>query len=264
MNDSSPEFLTKSRLTALRKKWSEPDSSKGKTWEYDGVYEGIGSWAGYSHEMREGLGNWDCETFDELVEVLEKKLGRKPNVIDLMGGAYFLDKPENTNTLTGIRIHDKDEEYLEAFKDSDRSDAKIIKRIIKTPNRKVIEADILSNKGWRTIEEADIPKADLLVCRPMGPFDVRHATAEVWEENLTVYAGLYSSLFKRMLKLVNKEDGLIFTEAPDIYSDEEIKIFFTEADKEHGLHIDIFTASDKDYHMGGCVRRYAVIKFKNG
>lgn len=264
MSESSSEILTKSRLKALRKKWSEPDSKKGRTWEYDGVYESYGSWAGYSYEMREGLGNLGSETFDDLVDVLGKKLGRKPNVIDLMGGAYFLDKPKKTNTLTGIRIHNKDEDYMvEAHKDDGKSIAKTIRRIIKSPNRRIVEADILSNQGWRIIEKAGIPKADLLVCRPMGPFDVRHATANVWEENVAAYSGLYSSLFKRMLKLVNRKNGLIFTEVPDIYSDEEIKEFFSEADKEHGLQIEIFAVSDKDYHMGGRVRRYAVIKFKN-
>ena len=260
MSESRSKGLTKTKLRALRKKWSEPDRPRGKTWGYDGVYEGIGSWAGYSHEMREGLGKLGCETFDELVEVLGKELGRKPNVIDLMGGAYFLEEPENVNTLTGIRIHDKDSEYLEVYKDSDKNRAKLLKKIVEAPNRQVVEADILSNKGWKAVEEADMPKADLLVCRPMGPFDVKHATAEVWEENVAAYAGLYSSLFKRMLNLVNKENGLIFTEVPDIYLDKEINIFFTEADKEYGLQTDIFAVVDKDYHFGGRVRRYAVIK----
>ncbi len=262
MNESSSEFLTKSKLNVLRKEWSKPDSKKEGTWEYDGFYGEYYDYVmGYNHEMREGLGIFECKTFDALVDVLNKKLDRKPNVIDLMGGAYFLDNPGNTNSLVGIRIHDKDEYIGSFYKSADGGRARVIKRVMTAPNRRVIEADILSNKGWKTIEKAGIPKADLLVCRPVGPLTFTQAMGNRFDEPRT-YAGLYSSLFRRMLGLVNKHGGVIFTEAPAIYSGEEIKDFFTGVDEKEGSRTNIFKVPENIYYWGGENRRYAVIQFK--
>jgi hypothetical protein len=261
MDITNPEALTKSRLTSLRTKWSEPDRAKGKTWEFDGIPYTPDHWEGYNHETREGLNTFGCKTFDDLVDKLEIKLGRKSNVIDLMGGAYFLESPEKAQSLTGIRINDKDQEFMDVYGEKTDIYSMRFKKIIQSPNRKVIEADILSNNGWNTIKNSNLPLADLLVCRPVGPFDVRHSVSDRFD-NPNAYAGLYISLFKRMLTLVNKKGGVIFTETPDVYSDKELKKFFDETDKVEGSHTTLFTVPDEDYHWGGMKRRYAVIQFK--
>lgn len=262
MNDSNAEFLSKSKLTSLREKWSEPDSVEGKTWDFDGVARSPEHWMGYNHEMREGLDMFGSKTFDELIDRLNTKLNRKPNVLDLMGGAYFLNMPEKTESLIGIRIHNKDEDFLKVHNDVNDVFSRLLDKITKSPNRKIIEADILSNNGWKTIQKENFALADLLVCRPVGPFDIKHSMGDRFDSP-KVYAGLYASLFKRMLSLVNKKDGVIFTETPDVYSDDEIKNFFTEIDNKKGSQTTLFTVPDKDYQWGGAKRRYAVIQFKN-
>ena len=260
MEESTLEPLTKTRLTSLRGKWSKPDRDKGRTWEFDGVPYSPEHFMSYNHEMREGLSDYDCKTFDELVTILEKKLGRKPDVIDLMGGAYFLSEPGNVNTLVAIRVHDKDKEFIEVANEKDGKESRLIKKVTGASNRRVIDADVLTTKGWKDIEKAGLPKADLLVCRPVGPFDVKHAMDSRWDEP-GAYVGLYASLFGRMLRLVNKKDGVIFTEVPDIYTEKEVKKFFVGVDEKEGSQTEELTAPDKDYHWGGRKRRYAVIEF---
>ena len=259
MNEANSEPLTRARLTGLRKKWSDPDSRKGRTWEFDGVVK-PDHWMSYSYEMREGLGNFDCKTFDDLVLLLDKKLNRKPNVVDLMGGAYFLSNPENTDSLVGIRIHNKDQDFLNVHKNDDSDRSRLLRQIINTPNRRVIEADVLSNAGWKKIRNASMPAADLLVCRPAGPFDDKHSMSNRFDDP-RAYAGLYQSLYKRMLSLVNRKGGVIFTEVPDIYTDTEIEKFFERTDKEEGSQTKLFTVPDEDYQWGGKKRRYAVVQF---
>ena len=262
MTDSDREPFSKSKLVSMREKWSEPDQTKGQTWEFDGVAHDPEHWMGYSHEMREGLGMFGCKTFDKLTSYLREKLNRKPNVVDLMGGAYFLDFPENVGSLVGIRIHDKDTDFLEVSKKSKSERAWLLEKIIQSPNRRVIEADILTNAGWRVIKGENLPLADLVVCRPGGPFDVEHATVSRFD-NPAIYAGLYTSLFRRMLKLVNKESGVVFTEIPDIFSDTEIDNFFVGIDKSEKSRTKVFTVPDVDYHWGGKKRKYAVVQFGN-
>jgi hypothetical protein len=260
MEKSDIEHLTTSRLTSLREKWSKPDSRSGHTWDFDGVYHGIEYWKSYDHEMRGGLKVFGCKSFDDLVIVLGNKLDRKPNVIDLMGGAYFLKNPENTNSFTGIRVHDKDSDFFSFNEEIDDELSVLTKKIISAPNRRIIEADILTVKGWNDIEKAEIPKADLLVCRPVGPFDVRHAMTDGFDKS-GGYVGLYLALFKRMLKLVNKEGGVIFTEIPDVYNTKEINKFLKDLDEKENSRSRLFTVPDKDYHWGRVKRKYVVTQF---
>lgn len=260
MEISNIEPLTTSRLTSLRGKWSKPDSQPGHTWDFDGIYHGLEYWKSYDHEMKSGLKVFDCKSFDDLVIALANKLDRKPNVIDLMGGAYFLRNPENANLFTGIRVHDKDGDIFSINEGVDDELSNISKKIIGAPNRNIIEADILTVKGWNDIEKARIPKADLLVCRPVGPFDIRHAKGDMFDIP-EGYVGLYLALFKRMLKLVNKDGGVIFTEIPDIYNTKEINKFLKNLDEKENSRSRLFTVPHKDYHWGRTKRKYVVIQF---
>lgn len=256
--DNTP--LTKSILLPLREKWSEPDREEMTTWDFDGFPIVPDHWMSYDFEMKEGLSTFDCTSFDELVVLLAEKLGRKPTVIDLMGGAYFLTQPENTDSLVGIRVHPKDEEFLEVSKEYPEAERLWHERVIAAPNRRVIAADVLTNEGWKIIESSQLPPADLLVCRPVGPFDVTRAMVRRYH-NPDHYAGLYISLFKRMIKLVNRKSGVIFTEIPDIYSNEQAKVFFESVDSLENSKTKLFTVSQEDYQWGGAKRRYAVMHY---
>ncbi len=245
----------------MKKSWAGPDNGEEDPWEFDGITENLDSRNSYDQEMAEGLDGFGCKTFDELVLRLEKKLGRKPNVVDLMGGAYFLHDPENTNTLTGIRLLNKDEIFIMSVAGKNDYLSELTSKIIGAPNRKVVEADILSKQGWDVIKNQNLPLADLLVCRPVGPFDVKRSMG-TRHDNPEAFARLYTSLFNKTMSLVNRDGGMIFTEIPDIYSDEQVKKFFGETDKREGSYSWLFTVKDERSHWGGAKRRYAVVQFK--
>lgn len=255
------EIFSPSKLVSLRHKWSQPDSTRGATWDFDGAQVYPNHWMSYNHEMYFGLSAiFGCDTFDSLVVALSEKLGRKPHVIDLMGGAYFLNSPENTASLTGIRVHDKDSDFLEYKGGADDQEGQLYRKIIGCPNRRIIEADILSNAGWNTIYQQKLPPSDLLVCRPIGPFDCSHAIGDPLDDP-TSYFGLYASLFRRMITLVNQNTGIVFTEIPDIVPDYELNTFFSTFDSSQKCQTDVFIVPDRSYHWVGVKRRYAVIQF---
>lgn len=261
MNDNNERGFGVSALKDMREKWSKPDRDMGRTWEFDGVpNEGLGDWMNYDNEMRDGLSELGCKTFDDLVNILGSRLERKPNVVDLMGGGYFLRNPENAAYITGIRIHNKDEDFLVEHKEGESKYSQLVRKIVGAANRKVVESDVLSNHGWKVIRDENLPAADLLVCRPVGPFDNRHSMGSMFDDSAT-YEGLYRSLFFRMLALVNKKSGVVFTEVPDIFSDAGLRSFFEDIDSKEKCKTKVYTAPDVDYSWGRKKRRYVMIQF---
>jgi len=259
MSSPESEFLSRSKFVFLRKKWAEPDSRQGESWDFDGIPDSSDRWMSYDHEMREGLATFGCKSFDALVVSLKNKLGRKPVVVDVMGGAYFLNKVENTSALIGVRVHDKDGDFIDVYGNSNNQLSKSYLKITKALNRKIIEADILTSSGWNLIRRENL-SADLLLCRPVGLFDNHRAMSSVFDAP-EIYAGMYASLFRRMLSLVNRKNGVVFTEVPDIFSNKMIELFFSEQDSNIGSQTTLFTVPDRDYSWGGLKRRYAVIRF---
>lgn len=248
--------LSHNKFKTLSQKWFEPDSRRGYSWTFDGVPETPDHWMGYNFELAKGLGMFKCSTFDQLVKKLTNHLCQKPNVLDLFGGAYFLDFPQQANTVIGVRIHDKDQENLEGFDRRDTYSARV-QRIILSPNRKVIEADLLTEEGWNSLSTA--PKTNLLVCRPVGLFDARHCMASV-HDSPSDYTDLYVWLFNQALRLLS-QNSLFFTEIPDIFEDEKIYKFFSQKDSDLKSKTTIFEVGCRDYDFAGYKRRYAVIRF---
>lgn len=248
--------LSNHKFQELSQKWSEPDSRKGWDWTFDGVPETPEHWMGYNFELSLGLKQFKCSNFDQLVKKLTRVLKQKPNVLDLFGGAYFLDFPTQTQTLTGVRIHDKDEEYLQGFDRRDSYSTRV-QNIILAPNRNVLEADLLTQAGWNKVFK-EAPRADLLVCRPVGLFDVRHCMASV-HDKAEEYEDLYIWLFNQAIKLLNK-DSLFFTEIPDIFSDEKVIKFFSQKDQELKTKTKVFEVDSPDYRWADYQRRFAVIR----
>lgn len=260
MLDTKLEIFPPSKFKIIRDKWSLPDKYRGRSWDIDGLPGNAKKLFSYDNEMQQGLDLFNCHTFDELVVTIGQKLGRKPNVIDLMGGAYFLSAPENTTTLTGIRIHDKDQDFYNGYQQSDSNRFDQFRQIVNSPNRKIIEADILSNKGWQKIKLAKLAPADLLVCRPMGPFDIWKTLVDDNDDPI-IYGGLFSSLFQRMLTLVDHETGIVFTEIPDMFTDKSIAHFFAEVDHDLNCQTTLFTAPEDAYKLRNVTRRYVVSEF---
>ncbi len=249
-------LLPKDKLIALNKKWSEPDSKKGYSWPYDGVRDTPNHWMGYNHELRGGLDLFNCLSFDELVIWMNQRLGYQADVIDLMGGAYFLENPENTNLLTGIRVHDKDRDFLELYDRESSSKSSRVKKIIYSSNRTIIEADILKQEDWDRIYSLN-KRAHLLVCRPVGVFDSYRSMANNFD-NPAHYCNFYSWLFDNARKLLNP-NSIFFTEIPDVFDDQSVYDFFNHQDIVNGTITQIYFVPDADYNCRGHQRRYAVI-----
>lgn len=259
MSESNSQVLTKENLQKIRKKWEAPDADKNETWTFDGVPSSPEEYSSYDYELQEGLASFGVKTFDDLVVSLNSKLGQKINVVDVMGGAYFLSKPENAKTVTGIRIHNKDSDYRDLYQKHKTEHAAKGLHILNAGNRKIIEADLLSVKGWQKVNQQIGVVGELVVCRPVGPFEIKYALPGFFDTP-EEFAGLYKSLFGRLMSLVNKEKGVVFTEIPDPYKDGEVADFLKSAAGRFGFKYKTYVAPN-DYSWSGYKRRYAVLNF---
>ena len=241
-------------LTKLKILWNSPDSTRGRTWEFDGPYY-PNSWMSYSREMSDGLDLFNCQSFDDLLILIGKLLKQKPNITDLMGGAYFIENSELAGTITGVRVHDKDQDFLSVFGESNNSKHKEMMKILSAKNRRVVEADLLTESGWRSLKS--LPKANLLVCRPVGIFDCRHAKVSRLDDS-TLYHEFYEWLFDNLISLTSNK-SIIFSEIPDFMEDNQVIKFLKRKDKQNNSKSIIFKVSDEAYHWAGFERRYVVI-----
>jgi hypothetical protein len=64
-----------------------------------------------------------------------------------------------------------------------------------------------------------------------------------------------------MIKLINPENGIVFTEIPDVFNDTDVSEFFDGFSHTRDCLTNLFTVPLPDYHWGGKKRRYAVIEF---
>jgi len=140
--------------------------------------KGRGWWGFDSFKYQEGEGErrsyndhfWEelqiifkVNSFEELVKKISKERGRPINVLDLFGGAYFLNDLSHVENLIGFRKEDIEEDLLKDQNNTDRLNA-----LKSSDKHLVVTGDLFDLSDWRRLP-ASI-NYDLIVCRPEGPF----------------------------------------------------------------------------------------------
>jgi hypothetical protein len=242
-------------LDLLSRSWN--GGSGRDFWDYDGVSQDTLSFESYNYTFQQALQSlWGCTTLDELVIFMTHKLGYPIHILDLMGGAYFLEHPEQAGQITGIRYQDIDPYLIDYYQSNRYPRRHLFEKISACPNRQVIVSDVLSQDHWRQLHQV-LPKVDLLVCRPVGLMDNERCIARTWNEK-SDYAPFYHWLYQNILGLL-KPDSIMISEVPDVYDDLEILSFLSKYDSSHSTQSTLFYAPEDHYRINGYKRRYIVV-----
>ena len=193
-------------------------------WNVDGLYGADGYEVVFKDlmfkELKEKIFGFSFEQW-----VNERKLaGKSTHIIDLFGGAYFLDDFTNIDSILGVRLKnlDKKIEHDYILKGNETA-LKRLRSIITSLKRSIIEANLLDNMSWNKINshllERGTKKADLIIVRPIAGVKKQIDRYDLSEEK----AQFMFQFLKRMYNLLSHDDGILlihFTDsAYDVYRD---------------------------------------------
>lgn len=204
-----------------------------RIWSHDGI-AGIEDFR-YSYEKTfyHLLDKLKVNDFQELVNKKSDQLHRKVKVLDLFGGAYFIGDLSKVSKITGVRLHDVDDELLQDPKNYQFDE--YLRGIINSSNRNIITGNLYEGKTWKAIKEQNntsINKGfDLIVCRPEGPFrNARRDTHSIKgvSDTGTSREEIFVSLLERTLNLLSNEEGMLFVQTPDLKTNPQIAQKFWE------------------------------------
>ena len=193
------------------------------SWLWDGIEGGSG--APYEYTFSHVLNYFGFESFQQMVDQKAFDLHRELQVMDLFGGAYFLEDLENVSKIIGVRLRNVDKDLLKkeytSFSFYPPSAVKQkLQKLITDERRTILEGNLYKNATWEKIaQEAGDEGFDLIVCRPEGPFghsqfpeeDIRGVKAPG-----SVKGEIFVYFLERVLKLLSIQGGILFTQIPVI------------------------------------------------
>lgn len=197
-----------SEISRLIKK-SNTDILFGDEWPIDHPID-----KSYEFTFREFL---LMRSFDDIL--LERiKNNESTHVLDIMGSGYFLTNPDNTTSITGVRLTDIDES-LKIFNSSFNSQPihKYIESLQSHRDRKIITGNIIDPRTWRKLTERkeEIQSGfDLVVMRPVAGWEniLPHSIdKELVTQDLNVNSikgleaggALFITYLNRVIKMMN-------------------------------------------------------------
>lgn len=232
------EFIVKSNSKKERPKHHVLKDMQGLTdelsntipedyWTWDGIQrENLYS---YENTFENFLYRLGVKTFQELVDKKAIDLHKEVKVLDLFGGAYFLDDLKNVSKIVGVRLKNIDESVTEFTKQylKDSTDLIKLKEIIHNPKRFIIEGDLYKTKTWAEIKKNEVQRDgsgfDVMVCRPEGPFgNSRLPNIKHIKDEGTAKEEIFVSLLEKAMNMLSTEKGILFVQGPDLNTDDKI------------------------------------------
>ena len=183
-------------------------SPKDALWLVDGIY-GRG---GYDIEFSPLLENLGYESFQELIDETAERTGRKVQVLDLFGGAYFVHDLTKVSKIIGARLGNVDDDLVKMYKIvQDQERRRFLKKILAAKQRKIVEGNLYTKKPWNEIKKEAGSGFDLIVCRPVGHFT--EDLTKVEDPTGKMIGEIMVSLLERTLGLLS-EKGILISEVP--------------------------------------------------
>jgi hypothetical protein len=235
-------------------------------WEYDGIRGLENPRLSYEHTFEFFLDKFNIESFQGLVDNRSKELNKKLKILDLFGGAYFIDDFKNVSQITGVRLSNPDEEFL-SIVEGDYNSEQYLRSLVENDKRNLIIGNLYSTKTWREIEKDNTSRGgggfDLVVCRPEGPFvNAINKDISIKGVSDTGFSReeIFVSLLERALNLLSNDGGMLFTQTPDLETKQGVvKKFWEDYVKRKSLEGYEFIF-DTDNNMPN--KSFVVIKNK--
>ena len=203
----------KNEVAASTESVLEEEKNKGPRgiWFVDGKYRQVP----YEFSFDQLL---EHKTFTELTESKEKQLGRKVNIVDIMGPGNFLNNMDSVNHLFAITLTDPDNPKSNKAQRKEGEKKTLIFNDVYSKETKKQLAEEIDTLG---LSEQGI---DIMVIRPFAGWHDR----KLGMSNLEVetYWSYYYKQLSDYYKLLSKEEGNFFIHLPsslepEAHSDKE-------------------------------------------
>lgn len=255
--------------------YNPPDfaTRESDSWGIDVFNRGPSSSNTYDCHFQAFLNLLGCTSFVELIDKL--KSNGDVHVLDLMGGAYFLDPDQyqSVTSVTGMRLGNPEPGIVKFYTeniefDLERSGGKQtehsrgllqeladIELLNREEKRKVVYGSVYDRSSWRSLDtsmrERKIDSFDLVICRPYGPFFERYITGEkpMSDKEKLRYGLVFDKAFREVLARVDKKNGVLFFQIPQIFDEQWILTWVKRAEARYGLKISAARIVDNRLEM---------------
>jgi hypothetical protein len=239
------------------------------SWGVDVFHDNVAGFYSYDSRFKILLRKLGYESFIEIIDHFGSN--GDCHVLDLMGGAYFL-KPnqyQSLTSITGLRLDNPEESFIRSNKEElvfdynrngkETEYSKKLKQELQDidslrneEKREVVYGSVYDKRTWRELSNSmhkrNIDSFNLVICRPQGPFFERYITGEKTLSNREKlkYGLVFDKTFREVLARVNKSNGMLFFQIPQIFDSLWINEWVKRAESKYGLKIDV--AEDTEYN----------------
>lgn len=205
----------------------------------------------YDSYFKELLDKESVETFEQLLEK-RKQTGKSTHVIDFMGPGFFVDLA-HVDSLLAVTLADTRTPAVQHAEADKKTVLTTITRASKgIPQIQAVNAfspGTTFHAIHKYLEQKKIAGFDLFVCRPAGPVESRanqlhkdETTNEYYKYNTAQEMEAYFTLYYRLLQLayrtLSKDEGMLFTQAPNLIQGGRVEGPGDPAPAVYGYHID--------------------------
>lgn len=229
----------------------------------------------YDDSFGELLRDIGVSSFSELLSNRKRDhLGS--NVLDLMGGAYFVgpDDYPVLDSITGFRLDNPEAAFVqmteqeiefELTRDVTYKDPQYLPKLQvnlekldflqKSKKRAVVYGSVLDLEAWEELDKnmaaRGIKEIDVAVCRPEGPFFEKNMTEEkgsMSDSERLEYGLVFASVFQQLHQRMNHQNGVIFMQIPEMLSKELLDKWIKIVSKKFGMSITVEKEERKKHY----------------
>lgn len=183
-------------------------------------------------------------TIEEIISQQKSTYGQS-HVLDLMGNGFIGTKRNMPSSIVGLRLG-----YMDRLFEEYAIYNLELRRHLSNPYRYPISGDIFLAFDTTSKIKAVRQNFDLILLRPLGPFDyypgidkkVLNMLNKVFQEYPDQTLQFLQYVFMRYFKLLNKNHGIIIGQIPGIvsydeYLKEKVSNFFHKLEKKYNLEM---------------------------
>ena len=244
--------LLKQQKALLTETW-KPANRSGM-WPIDGIN---GKQESYDRTFERLIRRANADSLDSLLDRMGTK-GKPVNVLDVMGGGYFLERPERAGHIFALRLDDVDAALQARYATYASSNTPIEAQrgtifaqklqeyqvLTQKGRRHVVTGNVLESRTWNALDTSmhasGVEALQIITCRPQGPFRVPMSSSV----NVEIFVELYNQMICRLAP-----NGYMFAQVPRALDDRKDEL----AQRLQGNHKSIVTHIDQEPPTGAYV-----------
>ncbi len=224
----------------------------------------------YEFSFSQQLAELGVQSFPELFSEINRKT-MSCHVLDLMGGAYFLE-PEDYHTVssvTGFRLGNPESTYIDGVADELhnihaypeyvrpeypqqlRSNVNRLFLLRQEPKRAVVYGSVYDEDAWALLDTSmairTIQSFNVAIVRPWEPFLNKYLTDEqsFSDRDKIRYASVFTRVTSKLLSRINRNLGFAFVQTPQLFPQVWVEAWAKKIEAKFGCSVQV--ALDEKY-----------------